>query len=633
MHISRLWIENFRCIKSLDLGLSPTSVIIGENNAGKTAVLDAVKIALGRKWGRSGQTGFSEYDFPFWLTEDGKKPEIKIRLWLAESNAGEWPQPLADDLNDIIRTDPISGAGSICMQVTCSFEDVTKSVEPVWQFLNDEGRPFAGAGARNQNLSRFFDYVPCFSMAAMRDAGTEFGGKSRFWGALLKTIEVDKEKAAELEAAFAALNSQLLAADPKLDAIKVTLKQISTVIANGAASDVDVRAIPVNLWEIISKAELVVQGRAGDPWLPISRHGHGVQSLAVIFLFRAFVENALLGSLPEETEAVLTLEEPESHLHPQACRSLWQAVSALPGQKLVTTHSPYFVQNVPFRDLIVLRRSSDGPVSASLPVRLSAAVPHNAALDAAIKKMPEVLSWNAGTSSLECVATISEDQYRELLTCYTGTDRAPHHQALKVLRESSKRFVVPDEISKLESWAKRIRGEIFFSNKWLLCEGQAEYAILGAVADVLGCPLDAHGISVIDYQNNGSPGAFAALARALDYPWAMVCDGDKGGDDHIAQLKSHNFAEAEIKEKVIQLSKNVDLEALLIGGKLRPRVLAAIRELSAEIADTDAALLEFAGDHKEEVAVRVSAHIRSSAKKDDIPAEFQQLFIKIGACT
>jgi putative ATP-dependent endonuclease of OLD family len=247
--------------------------------------------------------------------------------------------------------------------------------------------------------------------------------------------------------------------------------------------------------------------------------------------------------------------------------------------------------------------------------------------------MPEVLSWNAGTSSLDCVATISEDQYRELLTCYTGTDRAPHHQALKVLRESSKRFVVPDEISKLESWAKRIRGEIFFSNKWLLCEGQAEYAILGAVAEVLGCPLDAHGISVIDYQNNGSPGAFAALARALDYPWAMVCDGDKGGNDHIAQLKSHNFAEVEIKEKVIQLSKNVDLEALLIGGKLRPCVLAAIRELSPEIADTDAALLEFAGSHKEEVAVRISAHIRSSAKKDDIPAEFQQLFIKIGACT
>lgn len=633
MYISRLFIENFRCIKSLDLRLSPTSVIIGENNAGKTAVLDAVKIALGRKWGRSGQTGFSEYDFPFWATGDGKKPKIRIRLWLAESKAGEWPQPLADDLINIIRTDPVSGAGSICMEVTCSFEDVTKSVEPVWQFLNADEKPFAGAGARNQNLSRFFDYVPCFSMAAMRDAGTEFGGKSRFWGALLKTIEVDEGKAAELEAAFAVLNAQLLAADPKLDTIKATLKEISTVIANGAASEVDVRAIPVNLWEIISKAELVVQGRPGDPWLPIGRHGHGVQSLAVIFLFRAFVENALLGNLPGETEAVLTLEEPESHLHPQACRSLWKAVSALPGQKLVTTHSPYFVQNVPFRDLIILRRSEDGPVSAALPVKLSASVPHNATLDAAIKKMPEIVSWNTSTSTLDCVATIGEEQYRELLSCYTGSDRATHHQALRVLREESKRFVAPDEISRLESWAKRIRGEIFFSNKWLLCEGQAEYAIMGAVAEVLGCPLDAHGISVIDYQNNGSPGAFASLARALDYPWAMVCDGDKGGDDHIAQLKSHNFSDAEIGDRVIQLSKKVDLEVLLVSSKLRPCVLTAVRELSSEVKDTDAALLEYSAAHKEEVAVRVGAHIRSTAKRDDIPVEFTKLFVKIGACT
>ncbi len=377
MYINRLVIENFRCIHELDLRLSPTSVIIGENNAGKTAILDAVKIALGRKWGRSGQTGFTEYDFPFGPKGSGPRPQIRIRLWLAEAVAGEWPQPLADDLNDIIRTDPLSGAGSICMQVTCSFEDVTKSVEPVWQFLNAEDQPFSGAGARNQNLSRFFDYVPCFSMAAMRDAGAEFGGKSRFWGALLKTIEVDKDKSAELEAAFAELNNQLLAADPKLESIKTTLKDISTVIANGAASDVDVRAIPVISGKSKSSArpKSLCRARQANPWLPIGKHGHGVQSLAVIFLFRAFVENALMGNLPDETEAVLTLEEPESHLHPQACRSLWNAVNALPGQKLVTTHSPYFVQNVPFKDLVILRRSKDGPVSASLPTKFSAVIP------------------------------------------------------------------------------------------------------------------------------------------------------------------------------------------------------------------------------------------------------------------
>ncbi|MCJ2024461.1 ATP-dependent nuclease [Methylobacterium sp. J-067] len=147
MHISRLVIKNFRCIRDLDISLSPTSVIIGENNAGKSAVLDAVKIALGRKWGRSGQTGFSEYDFPYQRDAGVPRPEILIKLWLAEAQPAEWPQPLIDELFSIVRTDPHTGLNSICMQVVCTFESVAKSVEPVWQFINDQDVPLAGAGA------------------------------------------------------------------------------------------------------------------------------------------------------------------------------------------------------------------------------------------------------------------------------------------------------------------------------------------------------------------------------------------------------------------------------------------------------------------------------------------------------
>jgi hypothetical protein len=115
MHIGRVSIENFRCIKSIDIQLSASSVIIGENNAGKTAFLDAIRIALSRRWGRSGQTGFSEYDFPQSWDAGSERPQIRIRMWLYESVPHEWPQPLVDELIDIIRTDPVTGCGSICM--------------------------------------------------------------------------------------------------------------------------------------------------------------------------------------------------------------------------------------------------------------------------------------------------------------------------------------------------------------------------------------------------------------------------------------------------------------------------------------------------------------------------------------
>lgn len=46
MKLRRLQIENFRGITSLDLDLGDTTVLIGENNTGKTAVLDALRFAL-----------------------------------------------------------------------------------------------------------------------------------------------------------------------------------------------------------------------------------------------------------------------------------------------------------------------------------------------------------------------------------------------------------------------------------------------------------------------------------------------------------------------------------------------------------------------------------------------------------
>lgn len=627
MHISRIVIQNFRCITSLDVRLTPTSVIIGENNAGKSALLDAVKLALGRRWGRSGQTGFNEYDFPF-RQGGGERPEILIRLWFAEAAPGEWPQAILDDLVDIIRLDPVANINSICLQVTCSFESVTKSVDPVWVFLNEEDQPFAGAGARNQNLSKFFDYAPCFSLAAMRDANVEFGGRSRFWGGLLRTIEVSEETTAELEASFSRLNEQLLQADPKLDAIKTTLKSIGSVIANGAAGDVDVRAIPVNLWEIISKAEVVIQGQGGDPWLPIGRHGHGVQSLAIIFLFRAFVENALAASLHEESVPILALEEPESHLHPQACRSLWEAIRTLPGQKLITTHSPYFVQNVPFDDLVVLRRDAGGPRASFIAKTSSEPLPEQAGLPAVVAKYPDTLSWSG--QRLTCHRTMEEAAYRELLFSFAANRDV--HPAIARLRASSRALMQESDVRRLENWAKRIRGEIFFSNKWILCEGQSDYAVLQAVAHLLDCPLDSHGISVIDYQNNGSAGAFASLARALDYPWAMICDGDQGGNDHVQQLANHAFLQAEIDARVFQLPQGVDLERLLVNSQLRPFFRDAVHELDGAISDVDDDLVAFAGEHKEEVAVRVGVRMIQHGTHNQVPDELRRLFVTIGAC-
>ena len=72
MRVTRIEIENFRSIRYLVVDLGETTVFVGPNNAGKTAILDALRIALTRRWGQRG-TGFSEYDIH--LADDAADPK------------------------------------------------------------------------------------------------------------------------------------------------------------------------------------------------------------------------------------------------------------------------------------------------------------------------------------------------------------------------------------------------------------------------------------------------------------------------------------------------------------------------------------------------------------------------------
>ena len=72
---------------------------------------------------------------------------------------------------------------------------------------------------------------------------------------------------------------------------------------------------------------------------------------------------------------MFAIEEPEVHLHPQAARTLWQRISELPGQKLVTTHSPYFVQNVPLHNIRLVRFHDNATSVTGLKKRIVSDLP------------------------------------------------------------------------------------------------------------------------------------------------------------------------------------------------------------------------------------------------------------------
>jgi putative ATP-dependent endonuclease of OLD family len=356
--------------------------------------------------------------------------------------------------------------------------------------------------------------------------------------------------------------------------------------------------VPLKAWDILSKAEIIVRNEPDWPWLPLQKQGQGVQSLTVIFLFQAFVEHLLSELYEAESTPVLALEEPETHLHPQAARTLWTHVRALPGQKIITTHSPYFVQHVPFRDLRLVRLTANGTEVRWLPSDFSAQIPHVAALDAVVTGSNGLLTYDRAAQTLTVHGKLGESIYRRLLICYGNhADRAAIHAVLRELQSNSLLHMPDDELRALETFARRIRGEIFFATRWLIVEGQAEYLLMHALARQLGYDLDEHGVSVIDAVNNGHPATFAALARALGIPWIAVLDGDEAG---------RRYARAIV---------NRDLEQQLLADGLETELRAILQSIGQNDAPTiDRPTLEQRLEgHKTAYAAELAARITGEA--------------------
>ena len=102
MKLREVRVQNFRCLADVTIPIGDMTVLVGANNSGKTAFLDALRIALsGNRTHR--RTLFDEYDYH--MTKAGDSPQtsqgIVIELWFREDAPDEWPDSLLQALDDI----------------------------------------------------------------------------------------------------------------------------------------------------------------------------------------------------------------------------------------------------------------------------------------------------------------------------------------------------------------------------------------------------------------------------------------------------------------------------------------------------------------------------------------------------
>lgn len=353
MKATSLHIQNFRGIKCLDLDLDEITVLIGENNSGKTAVLDAMRICL-KDIGPRRRAVFNALDFHLadGAAEPASADPILIEITFSERSKGEWDAKLVRRLNrvGVVQVDD-DECSHVILRVTCEHNPTNPSFDAEWAFLNLDREALTTVGDRA--LAGFQQEVSYYYLHALRDARHHFGERGPFWRPFLKDTKLSMEKKAEIEETIRQVNDLVVSSHDSFGRVHESLRQVQDVIPLSTGDVVSIEAVPGRMFDMLTNARVNL-GTVGGAKIPVGHHGEGTQSLAVLTLFAAFLKAWPRGA------PIVALEEPEAHLHPSAIRALQGLICRFSGQKLISTHSGDLLAETEIHQIRRLARTRKG---------------------------------------------------------------------------------------------------------------------------------------------------------------------------------------------------------------------------------------------------------------------------------
>jgi len=334
MRLSQIKIENFRGIKNIVVKLDrDITVLVGENNTGKTSILEALRLCLDVV--KSDKTcNFSEYDFyrDESCTSLEKCDPVSITISFLETVDHPWSEHIAQALNEVIVGDRFS---VIKLRVTAKFDAEAGRPLQSWSFLDDADNELVGRSVTIRELRRL---RPFFFQTALRDAKDQFHSQSTYWASFLNDRNIDEALQRDLENELQNVNQKIVDAHTSFRDVSEELKRISELVAVSQANAVTVDPVPADVYRVLKYTDVNLL-TTSNARIPIHGHGEGTQSLSVLLLFSAYLKTRLQLNVDQNSEPIIAIEEPEAHLHPNAVRAVWKLLEGMPGQKIVATHS------------------------------------------------------------------------------------------------------------------------------------------------------------------------------------------------------------------------------------------------------------------------------------------------------
>lgn len=371
--ITDVRVSNFRSLANIEVELNDLTVLIGANNAGKTSFLDAMFAAIG-----SGRKALGQDDVRLStgeaLAPKDRKVIIDLRIRpigpdgkvLDKFPAGSfwtslWGTGIAIDEVEFYEFAPIrtclSWSGSKAEYV------VERNFLKEWREFKDWiDTPVQTTPVRAAQV----EPIALHFIDAKRDLDDDLRKQGSFWRRLTDDLGLSAADVAELETALSSINQTIVDKSEILQHLKTNLADLQKVVTADSAG-IDIAPVARKLRDL-SKGVDISFSTSGAQSFPLARHGMGTRSLASLLVFRAFASwrHAKATSGGDKVHSILALEEPESHLHPQAQRSLFGHIKAIAGQRIVSTHSPYFAGQAQLEDLRLFIKKGGDTVSTKL---------------------------------------------------------------------------------------------------------------------------------------------------------------------------------------------------------------------------------------------------------------------------
>jgi len=532
VEIKVIHIKNFKSLKDVHIRCTDLIALIGENNAGKSNVLEALDFFFNTSKSKITEESFygcntdlpveiliefgnlnsweTRY-FSYWLCDGELKVKRKITWnndqvnitnvaivkqpkveWLQEEKVNsekikEW----WEEKNKLV----VGGVNfyellgnrkpSVSRWKEAIKEFIEKHEDKIpWEYVEKEN-PKGYAGVLQGGLPKYI-LVP-----AIRYVHEEVRvQKTNPFGELIRTIfkrisKSNKKRIKKYLRRIRKLVNKEEAFGKRINEIGDFEKLLKSNLCPFVECDIEIRFPIPSLENLFENTEIFIDDGIRTS---VEEKGHGLQRSVIFAILRTYAELIRRKSnnnneKRKEKSIIFAIEEPELYLHPLAQRVMMEVLREISEindhQVIYTTHSSTFVDITHFDEICLMRRErKDG-------------------------------EWESSVTQLSM-----DDMIRDLKV------RHPHTTP------------TPESMREWYSHAcGSARSEGFFARKVVIVEGFTEEYALPIYSKALGYDLDREGVSIINSGGKGQIDRLYRLFNEFKIPCYIIFDIDKDSED------------------------------------------------------------------------------------------------------